>query len=150
MRTYAYVAFWLVVLALFGTGVYVIDRGGQASPRRSDVSSPVTATEASGSGRMPVAVTPGDVTVRVRVNAAAGGPYAWFWCLESSFGLPPQQHLCRNSDASDPGGGARVTGGVVQLDAASVQGAGFFVQMYCRDACDWQAEVDPGPRLMDQ
>jgi hypothetical protein len=149
MKTYGFVAFGLVVVAVFGGGLYVIDRGGSAAPLRSEISPSLTATKASGSGRVPVAVTPGELTVRVSVNAA-GGTGAWFWCLESSFSLPWEQHLCRSAGVSDQASGAIVSAGVVHLDAASVRGADFFVQMYCRYACDWQAEVDPGSRRVDQ
>jgi hypothetical protein len=143
-KTHARVVFWVVVLAVFGIASYVIDTGGHASPFPLAVK-PSLAARNVGSGRMAVAVAPGDVMVRVSVNAAAGGPSAWFWCLESSLGLPWQQHLCRNSGVSDPATVARVSDGVVHLDATS-QDAVFFVQMYCRDACDWQAEVLPDPR----
>ena len=134
IRTYASVVFWLFVLTVFGIGSYVIDQGGHATPR-SETLSPF----ASGSGRLPVTVTPGDVTVRVAVSAGAG---PWFWCLESSRGLPPEQHLCRDSGATGSAVEPIVTDNVVHLDAASVRGATFYVQMYCRESCDWQADAE--------
>lgn len=136
-RAYVEAAFWLVVLAVFGIGVYVIDQGGHAVAPRSDAST----LFATGSGRMPVTVTAGDVTVRVVVRSSA---VPWFWCLESSRGLPPDQHLCRNSSETAPALDPIATDGVVHLDAASVQDADFLVQMYCRDACDWRVETERG------
>ncbi len=133
VRTYAYVAFWLIVLTVFGIGSYVIDQGGHA--RLSAASTLVV----SGTGRVPITVAPGDVVVRVTVRSDS---IPWFWCLESSRGLPPEQHLCRNSSTIASPGRPVATDGVVHLDAASVQGATFFVQMYCRDACDWRADAE--------
>ncbi len=133
---YAQIAFWLVVLTTFALGSYVIDRGGH-STRIGAEDAPEFA---SGSGRMAVTAAQGDVTVRVTVRAAAG---PWFWCLESSRGLPPEQHLCRNSGEAEIAGRPAVTDGAVHLDAASVRDAAFYVQMYCRDGCDWRAETEP-------
>ncbi len=127
--------FWLVVLATFAIGAYVIDRGGHAAPFPPDAA----ALSASGSGRLPVAVEPGDVTVRVTVRSST---IPWFWCLESSRGLPADQHLCRNSGETAPADEPVATEGVVHLDAATVESAAFFVQMYCRDACDWRADAE--------
>jgi hypothetical protein len=135
---YANVAFWLIVLTIFGAGYYVIDQGGHAAPRQSAAPTIL----ASGTGRVPVTVEPGDVMVRVTVRSAA---VPWFWCLESSRGLPLEQHLCRNSNEAASAAGSIATAGVVHLDAPSVDGATFFVQMYCRDACDWRADTDQHP-----
>jgi len=135
IRTFANVAFWLIVLTVFGVGSYVIDQGGHAAP------SAASTLVASGTGRVPVTVAPGDVMVHVTVRSDS---IPWFWCLESSRGLPPEQHLCRNSSAMASPGKPIATDGVVHLDAASVQGATFFVQMYCRDACDWRADAKHG------
>jgi hypothetical protein len=132
---YASAAFWAIVLGTFAIGAYVIDTGGHATTLR-----PTTpASVISGSGRQPVTVAQGDVDVRVSVRAAG----LWFWCLESSLGLAPAQHLCRNSDGTALGETSVVTSGAVRLDAASIRGATFYVQMYCPDICEWRAEVAP-------
>lgn len=141
MRKFAQRAFWLSVLAALGIGYLFIDRGGGVAPLPSAVL-PSFSTTLHGSGRVPVVVPPGDISVRVNV-AAQPGAGLWFWCLESSLGLPPAEHICRDSSASGPGGESALSGGVVHVDAASVQDAALFVQMYCRDTCDWQAEVKP-------
>ena len=138
VRSYAEVAFWLVVFAVFGIGSYVIDRGGHALPPRSAAA----ALSVSGTARVPVSVSEGDVLVRVTVRSST---VPWFWCLESSRGLPPDQHLCRNSAGIAAPGEFVATEGVVRLDAALVQGADFFVAMYCRDACEWRADAERLP-----
>jgi len=135
--TYVRIALLLVVPVALVVASAVIDQGRPAASRQPSASDLVS----SGTGRVPVTVAPGDVTVRVTVRSAA---VPWFWCLESSHGLPPEQHLCGNSGTTTAAGEPVVTAGVVHLEAASVQGADFFVQMYCRDACDWQADAERG------
>ena len=135
--SYVRIALLLVVPVAVVIASTKIDQGGPAASR-PDLS-------ASGTGRAPVTVAPGNVTVRVSLRSAA---VPWFWCLESSRGLAPEQHLCRDSSSSmvsAPVGEPIVTEGVVHLDAAAVQDASFFVQVYCRDACDWRADAEQGP-----
>lgn len=138
---YRRAAFALCVLGAFAVAPLVIDRGGQATPVVPNTFATFSAP-LHNTGRLPVVVQPGDITVRVNVTAQPASS-VWFWCLESSRGLPFTEHLCRDSSLPPSGNDATLSGGVVHLDDASVRGAALFVQMYCRDTCDWQAEVKP-------
>jgi len=135
LRGFGRLGWWLGSLTLVGLTWTMMDQGGHGTTFRPAVSPPFT----SGSGRVALALTPGAAAVRVSVTDAPG---PWFWCLESSLGLSPAQHLCRNSGATDQTARSiTTTDGVVQLDAEATRGASFFVQMYCHDGCNWQAEA---------
>lgn len=129
------VSLLLVVCATIAVGSYVLHTS-QGATRHGSIAAPVIA---SGSGLMPVNVAAGDLTLRVTVTSNA---VPWFWCLESSRGLPPEEHVCGNSGlvAASPGEPA-VTTGVVHLDSASVRDASFFVRMYCQDSCAWHVDA---------
>jgi hypothetical protein len=106
---------------------------GQAAPHRE-----------SGSGRLVVPVSAGDTLLRVSINPAVDKPGAWFWCLDSDRGLRFDQRHCAAAGVRDPATGDITIDAVLHLDPVTVTGAMFFVQMYCRDACSWQASTAPG------
>ena len=135
-------AFWVVILAICVTSAYVIIRGG-ASTDAPALPEPVFARGATDSGRLTVPVTAGDLRLRVEVDPVARGEGAWFWCLDSDRGLPPEEHLCGAAAPGDPASGAVASGGVVHVAASQAGADRFFVQMYCPEGCRWRALVSP-------
>jgi hypothetical protein len=133
-------AFWFVIVAICASSAYVIVRGDAPAPAAPEA---VFAASAEGSGRLALPVTAGDLRVRVEVEPAARGEGAWFWCLDSERGLPPQQHICAAAGPGDPASGAVTSGGVVHVAAAQADADSFFVQMYCPGGCRWRALVAP-------
>lgn len=80
------------------------------------------------------------MTLEVDVASGAVGP--WFWCLESSFGIPFWQHACGDdSTARRSEMDGSVTGAVVQLDPSWPADALYFVDMYCKGPCTWHLSV---------
>jgi hypothetical protein len=141
-------AFWVVILAICGTSAYVISGGG-ASTHAPALPEPAFAASATGSGRLAVPMTAGDLRLRVDVEPAARGKSAWFWCLDSDRGLPPEQHICAAAGPGDPASGAVTSGGVVHVAAAQAGADSFFVQMYCPGGCRWRALVSPDLPVAD-
>jgi hypothetical protein len=140
-RSYVGLVFWVAVLTLYAVGYYVIDRGGRAAPLGPTASAPFSAS-AVGSGRLIVPMSAGDSVVRVAVESATPAEEGWFWCFESSPGLPAAQHYCSSTGVRDPTTGYLTSNGVVHVDSGSLaRGTTFYVQLYCPDDCRWKAEV---------
>jgi hypothetical protein len=137
-------AFWVVIIAICASSVYVIFRGsGGATAPTPAAPEAAFAASAEGRGRLALPVTAGDLRVRVEVEPAARGEGAWFWCLGSERGLSPQQHICAAAGPGDPTSGAVTSGGVVHVAAAQADADSFFVQMYCPGGCRWRALAAP-------
>jgi len=84
--------------------------------------------------------------VRVAIAPDAGTGDGWFWCLESDRALSPAQHYCSSNGVRDVSTGYFTSNGVVSVDnGLLMEGATFYVQLYCPDGCRWQAEVEPTP-----
>jgi hypothetical protein len=143
-QTLAEAGFWLAILIVFGGGAYFIDRGGHPANLTSSVSSAHRAS-AEGSGRIVLPVASAGVALRVGIDAVPGETDYWFWCFESSMGLPPEDHLCRNTGSRDPVTGYTIAEGVARVDASPASGATYFIQLYCPNRCRWWAEATPAP-----
>jgi hypothetical protein len=152
-RAYLIAAMVGAILVLAFVGIYVASRN--ASPKKLEVLGasarpPVPATFGPGptfelthvgSGGVFLAVVRPHATVRVSIDGDVVG--TWFWCFESSFGIPLAEHFCAGASNSEPGQGELVSQGVIRIDPSWPADAMYFVQMYCERSCTWHAQVVP-------
>jgi hypothetical protein len=94
-----------------------------------------------GSGAVFLAVARPAVAVRVGVDPGVVG--TWFWCIESSFGMPLADHYCATAGVPEPGTGELVAQTVLHVDPMWPSDALYFIQMYCEGACVWHVDAAP-------
>ena len=95
--------------------------------------------EGSGAVFLPVARP----AVAVRVGVDPGVIGTWFWCIESSFGMPLADHYCATAGVPEPGTGEFVAQTVLHVDPTWPSDALYFIQMYCEGACVWHVDAAP-------
>ena len=138
----------VLVLALGGyltnrhnssTNVRVLGVSARPTVSVTSAGGTVFASTHTGSGGVFLPVVRPAMAVRVSVDP--GVAVTWFWCVESSFGLPLAAHYCATADSSQPGPGGLVTQGVLRIDPAWPVDAAYFVQMYCEGSCVWHVQL---------
>jgi hypothetical protein len=143
----------MLVVAFVGIGIYVTN--GHTSPTKLEVlgasarptlpatfaPGPAFESTHAGSGGVFLAVVRPATTVRVSIDPDVVG--TWFWCFESSFGLPLAEHYCAGGSTSEPRSAELVTQGAIRIDPAWSADAMYFVQMYCDGPCVWHVQVLP-------
>ncbi len=107
-------------------------------PIRSSNPPPFESTRA-GSGGVFLPLARQSSTVQVSVDPGTVG--TWFWCLESSVGIPLAAHDCGSSGNSTPPTGELTAQGVIHIDPSLPADALYFVQMYCEGPCVWHVKV---------
>jgi hypothetical protein len=95
----------------------------------------------AGSGSVFLPMVRPATTVRVSVDPDVVG--TWFWCIESSFGIPLAAHYCAAAGSSDLVTGELIAQAVVHIDPSWPAYALYFVQMYCQGSCVWHVQVAP-------
>jgi L-amino acid N-acyltransferase YncA len=116
-----------------------------ATPPAGGASSATSFTVArSGGGR--VVLPLGALSIAVQVVVRQASPDVWFWCVESSFGLPPDAHQCRSlADVRRDASGAWVGDVSLLIAPTWPRDALYFVNMYCAGACQWRLTATRGP-----
>ncbi len=151
-RAYLVAAVIGLMLALGFGAFYALDTGdapresqvlGSAQPQTAAtaMATPDLAFEASltGSGHVFLPLSRPAMTVRVSVAPDVVG--TWFWCVESSFGMPLSEHICGSVWVAQPGSGELISEGVIHIDPAWPADATYYVQMYCENPCAWRVQV---------
>ena len=117
---------------------------GATAPLTVSTATPLQSTtfesihEGSGAVFLPAAPA---MAVRVGVDRGVVG--TWFWCIESSFGMPLADHYCATAGVSAPGTGELVAQTMLHVDPAWPSDALYFIQMYCEGACVWHVDATP-------
>lgn len=113
--------------------------GASARPPATIARGPAFEASHRGSGGVFLPVVP--PALRVRVVVEPGAVRAWFWCIESSFGLPLEEHACGNAATAERQPDGLVTQATVHIDPAWPADAMYFVQMFCESPCVWDVQV---------
>jgi hypothetical protein len=112
--------------------------GQSAIPAQSASSFSLTQTGAGAVFLPPIRPA---MTVQVALEPATSGE-SWFWCVESSVGIPFAEHHCGSAGSVRQGEtGDLITGAVVHIDASWPADARYFVAMYCQGSCVWHLSV---------